>query len=420
MTATSQATSTAPPRPIRLLSSIDNMGVGGTELNAVRTAEWLRGAGYELSVLCLGADGPLRERYLSAGIPVRFLPLGSLYGRRAVRHGWELRRWLRILRPDVVHSHDAYSNVFTTCWARAARTPAVVASRRWSRSHLSRRLQVANSLAYRAAHCVVANSPAIARAVHEEDGVPEGRIAIVSNFVDQDAFDPLAPEQRAAERAAFGYDRDMIVIVIVARLSTVKDHASLVRALASVVPRWPNLRLLIVGDGPLRASLEDLTDSLGLRSVVRFAGLQEHGQNLHILGDISVLCSLSEGFPNSIVEAMAAARPVVATSVGGTIDAVRDDVTGVLVRPGDPDGLARAIERLAAEPALRERLGREAARQARARYHVQVVLPQLDALYRRLLGAGARGVWTAKARPLPRHEQPGTEPSSAAMTTAAR
>jgi len=112
--------------------------------------------------------------------------------------------------------------------------------------------------------------------------------------------------------------------------------------------------------------------------------------NLHRLFDISVLCSLSEAFPNSIVEAMAAGKPVVATRVGGVVDAVIDGETGLLVAPREPAALAAAIEQLLTQPDRQREMGAAAARRARTQYHANRVLPALEALYERLLAARAR------------------------------
>jgi glycosyltransferase involved in cell wall biosynthesis len=131
--------------------------------------------------------------------------------------------------------------------------------------------------------------------------------------------------------------------------------------------------------------LAQLARSLGIAGAVHFTGYLSNERNLHRLLEVSVLCSLSEGFPNAVIEAMAAGRPVVATNVGGIPDAVRDGETGVLVPPGNPDALAGAIELLLRDPERRRTLGGAAQRIARREYHVSTVMASLEALYDRLL-----------------------------------
>jgi glycosyltransferase involved in cell wall biosynthesis len=374
---------------IRLAYCIDNMGIGGTELNAVRTAERLDRSRFEVSVICLQESGPLMARYAAAGLRVVPFPIANLYGVGAVRQGVRLARLLAERRIQVVHSHDMYNNVFATVCARAARTPVIIASRRWWRSLPARRYRTANTLAFRFAHCVIANSPAVALSLQTEDGVRPERIAVVPNFVDEAAFAPLSAAERAARLRELRVPADALVVGVVANLSPVKDHGTLLRAVALLSPHWPELHVVLVGEGECRPALESLTRTLGLEGRAHFAGRQPNEPNLHHLFDISVLCSVSEGFPNSIVEAMAAARPIVATDVGGISDAVSDGETGLLVPPSSVGRLAAAIEELLLDPGRRRALGEAGRDHARARYHAATVVGSLEALYDRLLGAAA-------------------------------
>ncbi|MFL5575231.1 MAG: glycosyltransferase [Gemmatimonadaceae bacterium] len=379
------ARGTGDGRRLRVVFCVDSFIIGGTELNAVRTAERLDQSRFDLRVACLSAEGPLRRRYEEAGIPVVDFPISSLYGRDMLRQGVRLARYLRAEGVDVVHNHDIYSNIFGTAWARVAGTPVILASRRWWHSLNQPAHRVGNRVAYRVAHYVLANSPAVAASLTDDDGVPASRIVTVPNFVDEAAFAPMAAGERAARRAAFGVPADATVVGVVARLSPVKDHASLLRAAAELRRRWPSMHILLVGDGETRPALEAQARELGITHVVHFAGTQSNHVNLHALFDVSALCSLSEGFPNSLVEAMAAGRPVVATAVGGNADAVEDGVTGVLVPPADPARLAAALEGLLADPARRAAMGEAARTRARERYHASSVVRQLEEGYVRML-----------------------------------
>ena len=375
---------------VRVAFCIDNMGIGGTELNALRTAERLDPSVFDVSVVCLQEQGPLLTRYQKLGIPVLSLPLGRLHGITALRQGARLARYLSRQRVDIVHSHDVYNNIFATAWARMVRTPVVIASRRWWDDVPRTALRVANRYAYRFSDCVIANSRTVADLLLTDDRVRGDRVAVVSNFVDESAFAPLAPAERGRLMAELGVPPGSVVIGCIAGLRPVKDHASLITAMATLRSRWPSLRLVLVGDGEARQSLAALVRQLGLTDVVHFAGLRPNEPNLHHLFDISVLCSLSEAFPNSIVEAMAAGKPVVATRVGGVVDAVVDGQTGILVPPRRPGPLADAIEQLLIDPDFRRGLGDAGARRARAQFHASHVLPSLESLYDRLLSSRAR------------------------------
>ena len=373
--------------PIRVVYCIDNMQVGGTELNALRTAERLDRQRFSISVVCIRDNGPLMARYKEAGIPVHTFPMTSLLGPGAIQQAVRLIRLFRTERTDIVHSHDAYTSVYGTFCARLAGVRGVIASRRsWYSPHLQGRILRANRVAYRFAHRVVGNSPSVSRLVESEGGISASRIVTIPNFLDEEAFEPLPIALRRSLLDELGVPEGAFVVGIIARLSPVKDHGTLIRAIASLREQIPSLHCVLVGDGPERGAIEALADSLGVRDIVHLAGERTQPPNLHGLFDVSVLCSTTEAFPNSVLEAMAAARPVVATDVGGTPDAVHEGTTGLLVRPSDPSRLADAILRLYREPALRAKLGNAARAAARAGYSADAVIRQVEGLYTRLAG----------------------------------
>jgi glycosyltransferase involved in cell wall biosynthesis len=363
------------------------MQVGGTELNALRTAERLDRRRFSLSVMCIRDNGPLMARYKEAGIPVHAFPMSSLLGLEAVQQAVRLIRFFRREHTDVVHSHDAYTSVYSTLCARLAGVPGVIASRRsWYSPHLQGRILRANRVAYRIAHRVVANSPSVSRLVETDAGVPASRIVTIPNFLDAEAFAPIPPPDRRRMLDEIGVPEGAFVVGIVARLSPVKDHPTLLRVIASLRGPIPMLHCVLIGDGSERSAIEALAESLGISEIVHLAGERRQPPNLHGLFDVSVLCSTSEAFPNSVLEAMAASRPVVATDVGGTPDAVHHEVTGLLVPPGDSSRLAEAVLRLYDDPALRDRLGTAGREAARAGYGAEAVIEQVEALYTRLAG----------------------------------
>ena len=379
------------PRParVRVAFCIDNMGPGGTESNAVRTVEAIDRERFDVTMVTMRADGVMRPRYDAAGVPVVTFPVTSLSGLSTLRQVRALAAFLRRERFDVVHSHDRYNNIFATTAARLAGVPAVICSKRWMES--SRAFLVANAAAYRLADCVLANSTAVAESLRQVERVPEGRIAVVPNFVTEAAFQPLAAGERERLLAELGVPRDALVAGMVARLRMVKNHESLFRAAARLRAEFPALRVVLVGDGGSRDDLEALTRETGVADIVHFAGHRDQRLNLNRLFDVSVLCSLSEGFPNAVVEAMAAERAVVATRVGGIPDAIDHGETGLLVPPRAPDELAAAIGSLLRDPARRAAMGAAAQRAARVRFLASAVLPRLYALYDRLLSRRTQG-----------------------------
>ena len=368
---------------VHVVFSIDTMSVGGTEMNAIRTAERLNRERYRLSVVTLRGEGPLAERYEGMGVPVLRFPIRNLYGTETVRQGVRLARFLRAERVSVVHCHDQYSNFFSAMVARWAGVPVVIASKRWLHSPL--RYRIANGVGFRAATRVIANSDAVAASLQRDDRLARDRVVVVPNFVDEAAFVGPSVSVRQGWVRELGLEPNAVVVGIVASLLPIKDHATLLRAAAVLLPDWPALRLVVVGQGPERERLRALADELGIVDAVRFAGLRPQVPSFHFLFDISVLSSVSEGFPNSLVEAMAAGRPIVATDVGGVRDAVRPGENGFLVPSGDSPAFADALQVLLRDPDLRRTMGAAGAHRARAKFHAATVVGSLQRLYERLL-----------------------------------
>jgi len=371
----------ASSRRIRVAYCLDSFAVGGTELNAVRTAEALDPDRIELCVLHLQTHGPLRSRYERLGVRMTHVPIPNLYSPRTAIQGVRLAGLLRRWNIDVVHSHDIYSNIFVVPWARICSGCSIIASRRWWYEAPRPELVTVNRWSYLLAHRVLANSSGVAGLLAREEGVPQKKIVEIPNFLSGNAFETVDEAVRVTQRRAWGLPDWAFAIGIVARLSPVKNHVLLLRVVAQLDARF---HLVVIGDGPSRADLEELARQLRIESRVHFSGEVTSDRNLHQCFDVSVLCSLSEGFPNSVIEAMAAARPVVATPVGGVTDAVTHGVTGILVPVDDPTPFVDALRMLEADSQLRTRLG-EAGREAvRVKFRQEIVIEKLSTLYEML------------------------------------
>jgi glycosyltransferase involved in cell wall biosynthesis len=374
-------------RALRVAFLVDGFALGGTELNAVRTAEAIDREAYDLTVLGMRRDGPLLERYAAAEIPVVDFWFRGLRHPDVVPMTFRLARWLRAHRVDVLHCHDKYSNMFGALAGRMAGVPLVIASRRFQ-DFEGRRFAVGNAYAFRLAHRVLANSDGVARLLADE-GVDPAKVVVVRNFLDDSAFEAAPPSAGAAFRAELALADDAIVIGCVARLDPIKDHESLITAFAEVHRAEPRAVLVLVGDGPHRATLEAHARAQGVAEAVRFAGWRSNALNLHQWFDVSTLASVAEGFPNVVIEAMAAGVPVVATDVGAVRDAVRDGETGLLVPARDPRALAGALGRVVQDATLRARLARAGRALAEARYRRASVVPSVTALWDAARGARA-------------------------------
>jgi glycosyltransferase involved in cell wall biosynthesis len=363
----------------RVAFLVDGFNLGGTELNAVRTAEGIDRARYDLVVLGMSRRGPLGDRYVRAGYPIIDFSFRGLRHPDVVPMTARLAFWLRTHRIDVLHCHDKYSNMFGALCGRLAGVPNVITSRRFH-VYGERRLEIGNKMAYRICDRVLANSDGVKR-ILESEGIVGSKITVVPNFLDDAAFAPAAPDARERFLNELGVPGDALVVGCVARLDPVKDHETLMRAFAGLVAQVPHAVLVLVGDGPRRAALEAFAAEIGIAHAVRFAGHRDNGTNLHQAFDISTLASVSEGFPNAVLEALAAGVPVVATDVGAVRDVIESGVTGYVVPARDVGAFAAALIALAADADLRRRLGASGCAIVSQRYRRGPILEMLYALW---------------------------------------
>ncbi|MFI7443327.1 glycosyltransferase [Nonomuraea indica] len=319
----------------RVVLLIGHLGTGGTQKQVALLAQELRHAGTDVHVMVLSRGGPYEEVLHDAGIEVHRLGFGrgSRLGnaRACARLGGLVRR----LAPEVLHAFLHEATLLGVPAARLAGVPVVVAGRRnETRLSATRPWSLAlDRMAARMADHVVVNAAALAVDAHAMLRLPRQKLTVIYNGLLPAAFDPAPPvEVRTA----------LPVVACVARLSAEKGHRHLLDAMAVLAHRGRPCTLVLAGDGPERASLEKQAAAAGVD--VRFLGATTGGAGLLARADVVVLASLTEGLSNAVMEAMAAGRPVVATSVGGNPELL--DGRGLLVPPADPAALAEGVTRL--------------------------------------------------------------------------
>ena len=238
---------------------------------------------------------------------------------------------------------------------------------------------VVNRLADR----VVAVCPAVAAVTLRERGLDARKVVTIPNGVDCEEFDP-SRYSRDAARSELGLLPDEPAVGVLASLSPVKGHADLLTAAARVLAHQ-RARFVLIGDGPLRPELSALAQQLGIAGQVVFAGVRGDVARLLPGLDIVAIPSHSEGLSNTLLEAMAMARPVVATAVGGNLDVVRVGENGRLVPPHDPEALAASLLALIEAPEEARRLGEAARRYVAAEFPLSRMVDRHEELYRSLL-----------------------------------
>lgn len=369
---------------------IGTLDVGGTETQLATLAEGLIRRGWSVEVFALDRKGPLAARLAAAGASVTGREASRRTGHPAMRVlslvGAQCALAWRVAtkRPDVVHGFLPLTNFMAAVAGRIAFAPLIVTSRRALGHHRERRpgLNWMDSVANAGSHVVTANSVAVARDTTAREGYPFERIVVIPNGLDLGRFEGVE-RARDAVRRELGLAPNDIALVKVANLIPYKGHAELIEAFAAVAPSWPSLKLFLVGrdDGPGPA-LAATAERHGVGDRVAFLGRRPDVPRLLAAMDIGIVASHEEGSSNALIEQLAAGLPIVATAVGGNVEALEGVPDCTLVPARDPEALAAAIG--AAVEAMPVSVFRRADRQriARERYAVDAMIDRYEQLYR--------------------------------------
>lgn len=371
---TTISTPTMRPR-LNVMQMTDITGRGGAEKALVDLALHLDRRRFNVSVCATRSAGNYQPLLDAAQVPTVILERNSRWD--AVKLGG-LVRLLRRQRIHVLHTHLFGTNTWGRLLGTLAGVPVIIAHEHWS-SKAQHEVWV-DRLLYRLSDRIIVPSEASKRLVMELEHIPARALTVVYNGVDIAQFAPGA--ERAAVRAELGLTTDNVVIGSVGRLSADKGGQDvLIRAVAEVRQTQPQVRLVFVGDGPLRVNLEALVFELGLSDQVHFTGQRADVARLLGAFDIFVLPSLREALPIAVIEAMAVRLPVVAGRIGGIPEVVEDGTTGCLVPPGDGAALAAVLERLVADPALVARLGAAGQARVQSQFTVEQMVRRVEHLY---------------------------------------
>jgi glycosyltransferase involved in cell wall biosynthesis len=382
------------PRTTRVVRLFSRLNIGGPSVHVILLTAGLRAKGYETR-LVVGREAPSEGNLLDMarqkGIEVEQLrglgreirPLADLFTL------WQLYRLIRKCRPAIVHTHTAKAGVLGRIAARLAGVPVVVHTYHGHvlrgyfgplKTAFFRRLE---TLLNRFTDVAVTVSAALRDDLAGMGVAPREKIRVVPLGLDLARF--ARPHARGDLRVACGAAEGDVLIGVVGRLVPIKDVDCFLEAASRVSQSAPRARFAIVGDGELRAVLEQKASGLGLTSRVTFVGWRKDLESVYADLDVVVNSSRNEGTPVALIEAMAAGRPVVATAVGGTADLLGDGARGRLVPAADPAALAEAIIQTLDHPEETAGRARAARDYVLAHHSVDRLLQDIDELYRELL-----------------------------------
>jgi glycosyltransferase involved in cell wall biosynthesis len=362
-------------RPLKIEMVLPALVAAGMEAMVARLSRALAARGHHVGVTCIESEGVLAEPLRAEGVRVSVVPA---LGLRSMLRAPLLEAWLRTVAPDVVHVHSG-------AWLKAARAarhsgvPIVVHTAHGLNDDDAWYVPFLNRQAARYTDWIVLVSAPLREYIARRVKVDPAKIRVIPNSVSTDYFRPGPPTGALRQRLRIGSDR--LVVGIVARLDRVKNHALLIDAFARVRSLVPSATLVIIGDGPLRGSLESRVLSLGMERYIHFAGESNDVAVLYRELDVFVLTSSNEGTSMSILEAMASGVCVVATAVGGTPDLLAGGASGMLVPPADPAALAAALTAVLRDGALRGRLAAAGRARAMKHYSERAMIEAYEALY---------------------------------------
>lgn len=366
----------------RVFYFLDSLNVGGTETQAVELARRLDPERYEVTLGCLRAQGPLRERLQGSQVSLQeFYPQGGLDSVGGVRELLRLAKFLRRGSFDIVHTHDLWTNLMGVPAAKLARTPVIISSRRdlghldWYQGRRRKWLRWIQGMS----DVVLANAGPIRDSLITDDGFPARQVRVIHNGVDLRKFSGVA------DRPLLGAGNGKRIVMVGNMHSDVKGHPWLIEAAVAIVREFPDTTFVLAGDGELRPKFEQQVAALGLQKNFLFLGRRDDVPQVLAACDIAVLPSKAEGLPNAVLEYMSAGLPTVASHVGGNAEIVDDGVNGLLVPSQDAVGLGAAILRLLRDADLTRRLGESGRRFVTENYSFERLLSETDSLYTELL-----------------------------------
>lgn len=409
---------------MKILRIIARLNVGGPARHVIWLTEGLRPAGYE-TLLVTGVVPPGEDdmSYVAAAAGLQPFILPEMSREISVKDAltiWKLFRLMRRERPDIVHTHTAKAGTVGRGAGLMYRwlTPTALGARRcrfvhtyhghvfhsyYGKLKTSLFLAIERFLARFATDRIVVISEQQRREINEVFRVGRReQFAVIPLGIDMSAYASWR-DRRPRMRAELKLNDDVALIGIVGRLTEIKNHRLFLQAAALLKKSTGSkVRFVIIGDGNLRRDLEEQAKSLGLSEDMSFLGTRNDPEDFYPALDIVALTSLNEGTPLTLIEAMANARPVIATAVGGVVDmlgpqvppAAKQDnqgagyqlcLRGVSVASGDAEGLARGLARLIEDPGLRDELGRNGLEFVTRNYAKERLLTDIAELYRDLV-----------------------------------
>jgi glycosyltransferase involved in cell wall biosynthesis len=365
-------------RPVRVCFLIDRLQPGGTESQLLALIRTFDRARVEPYLCLLNGEDAVSRALEPPDCPVLRLRVRSLCRPQTIARAWQLGRFLRRERIDILQIYFPDSTYLGVPVGRLAGVPYILRTRNNLNHWMTPTHRFLGRLLNRLVTATVTNCEASRQAVLADERPAPESVLVLETGVELARFEGITPPNPAMVRR----------VGVVANLRPVKGLEVFTRAAALVGARHPEVVFEVAGEGEHRPALVEQAATLGLAGRFRLPGTVHDIPTFLATLEVAVLPSLAEGMSNAVLEYMAARRPIVATAVGGTTQLIDDGIHGLLVPPGDAAALARAICRLLEDRQLATRLANAARRRVENDYSREVRVRSLEAFYRNLVHQG--------------------------------
>ncbi len=382
--------------PVPVLYVFAALPVGGAEMLLYNQIEALDRSRFRPMVCSLRDKGPMGKKIEELGVPV-FALQGLKSNRFEFQVILRLKQLLIREKVSIVHTHLLDGGRYGRIAALWAGSPCIVSTFHNVYTRRRMRIHLINRFLGKFTHRIIAVSEAVKRDLLRYDGLEPDKVLVIPNMIDLDAF---GRGDRERVRRELGFTPRELVLGCVARLEEQKGHVYLLEAANLLRRQRAGIRLLLVGDGRLRSSIEHKAKELGLLDVVVFTGTSNRVAELMSAMDVFVLPSLWEGLGLVLGEAMASGVPVVSTEVGGTSEIVLDGETGLLIPPGDPEAIRKAVIRILDDREATRTMTEQARHRVVRLMSKQRHMALLEAVYEELLRP-LRGVESTEGKASP-------------------
>jgi glycosyltransferase involved in cell wall biosynthesis len=372
--------------PIPILYIIDHFHVfSGTERHLFELVRRIDKAAFKPFVVAFQGSEFLRRRMADIGVPLRILDISRIYGARPLKLLFELRSFIRRENIGIVQTFHTKADLYGIALARLSGVPVIISSRRDLAFDRTSKEFYGYKLLNRYVDRILCVSEKVREFVMREENIEAQRCAVIHNGIETANFARHIDPQR--ERLELGIGPHVRVVGMLANFNPIKGHQFFLEACPRILRSAPDTVFVLAGLGPTETAMRRKAGELGVEARVRFVGHNEDISKILSVMDILVAPSLSEGFSNTILEAMYMEKAVIATRVGGNPEVVIEGETGILIEPGRSHEIADAVIRLLCDQSQILRLGNNARALIERRFLIQHMVDRTECLYRTLLWA---------------------------------